>query len=275
MTWRRWLVVSVGLALLLGASWTLWGAWAGPSDDPTVALRCLGVRCGGEVLACVRDPECKAWLDCMQECGDDKMRCPTFCGAYYQSPRVAAFTQCGLEHQCIQVEFEGLPACAAPASPLIPLEGADGTWWVAAIRGPDYVLFDDCQKFVFETLGPTAVRAHNSVPLTRKGEARLCRNEGKYARTPSNMMQLTYENWNGYHEEWRYSWRSEHALLAHVCSSGAPGRSHDYGTFILTRGALADLDADERARLEQALHDIYGLRVEDLRALKTTGCSNE
>ena len=92
----RWLALALLVALLLGVGWVLSGAWAGPSDDPTVALRCLGVRCGGEVLACVRDPECKAWLDCMQGCGADKMRCPTFCGAFFQSKRVSAFTQCGL-----------------------------------------------------------------------------------------------------------------------------------------------------------------------------------
>lgn len=272
---RRLVALVLLLVLGLASAWVLHGAFAGPSADPTVTLRCLGVRCGGEVLACVRDPECKAWLDCMQGCGDDKMRCPTFCGAFFQSPRVSAFTQCGLERSCIQIEFEGLPACAAPAKPLIPLEGADGTWWVAAIRGHDYVLFDDCQRFVFETLGPTEVRARNSMPLSYRGQERVCRNEGKYTRTTSGMMQLTYENWNGYSEEWRYSWRSKHALLAHVCSSGVPGRSHDYGTFILTRGALADLPADERGDLERALREIYGLGLGDLQQLKTTGCTNQ
>lgn len=275
VTPRRLIALALLFMALSATAWVLHGAWSGPSDDPTVTLRCLGVRCGGEIMACVRDPECKAWLDCMQGCGDDKMRCPTFCGAFFQSPRVSAFTQCGLEQQCIQIEFEGLPACAAPPAPIIPLEGADGPWWVAAIRGHDYVLFDDCQRFVFETLGPTEVRARNSMPLAYRGETRLCRNEGRYARTASGMMRLTYENWNGYSEEWTYSWRSEHALLAHVCSSGVPGRSHDYGTFILTRGALADLSEDERTRLEQALRDIYGLRLSDLTPLRTAGCVNE
>lgn len=60
-----------------------------------------------------------------------------------------------------------------------------------------------------------------------------------------------------------------------MCSSGAPGRSHDYGTFILTRRPLADLPQEERARVEQALRDIYRLEVSDLRALKTTGCAND
>lgn len=273
-SWPRRVGLVVAVVLLATVAWVLAGAFSGPSDDPTVAPRCLAVRCGGDVLACVRDPECKAWLDCMQECGDDKMRCPTFCGAYYQSPTVSAFTQCGLAKGCIQVEFAGLPACAAPATPLIPLEDADGAWWVAAIKGPDYVLFDDCQKFVFETLGPGDLRARNSVPLTRKGETRICKNEGRYTRTPSGMMQLVYENWNGYREEWNYAWRSEHTLLAHVCSAGGPGASHDYGTFILSRVPLADLSADERAALEAALRDIYQLGLGDLTPLKTAGCPN-
>jgi len=274
-SWPRRLALVVGLVLLAGVAWVLRGAFGGPSEDPTVAPRCLAVRCGGEVLACLRDPECKAWLDCMQECGGEKMRCPTFCGAYYQSPTVSAFTQCGLQKRCIQVEFEGLPACATPATPRIPLEDVDGTWWVAAIKGWDYVLFDDCQKFVFETLGPGQVRARNSVPLTRNGETRVCRNDGRYTRTPSGMMQLVYENWNGYREEWSYAWRSENSLLAHVCSAGGPGASHDYGTFVLSRVPLTELPAGEHAALERALRELYHLELGDLTLLKTTGCANQ
>jgi hypothetical protein len=273
-TRRRAVALFGALLFLAGVAWVLRGAWAGPSDDASVALRCMAVRCGGEVAACAGDAECRAWLGCMQECGNDKMKCPTFCGAYYQSPKVTAFTECALGKQCISLDFSSLPSCGAPAAALLPLEKADGVWWVAGIKGPDYVLFDDCQRFVLETLGPTEVRARNSVPLTRHAQTRICRNEGKFTRTPSGVMQLVYENYGGYHEDWRFSYRSENTMLAHVCSASKE-RSVDYGTFVLSRVPLADLGAEEHAALETALRDIYKLELGAVTAMKTSGCANQ
>lgn len=269
--WRRVVLLVLGFALVAAVVWVLRGAYSGPSDDPSVAMRCIGVRCGGAALACVRDEECKAWLACMQECGDDKMKCPTFCGAFYQSPKVTAFTECALAQSCIKLDFTSLPGCAAPAKgPLIPLEKADGVWWVAGIKGPDYVLFDDCQRFVLESAADGVV-AHNSVPLTRNGETRTCRNEGKYTLGPDGAMRLAYENYGGYHEEWRFSYRSPNAMLAHVCSA-SKDHNVDYGTFVLSRLPLASLDAREKADLEAALESIYGLELGALTPLKVAGC---
>jgi hypothetical protein len=269
-------LLSLALLTVLGAAvgWVLSGAYLGTGGDPSRALRCLGVRCGGEVVSCVRDPECKAWLDCMQTCGDDKMKCPTFCGAFYQSANANAFTQCGLKNQCIALDFTGLPACGAPDVPAVPLEDVDGTWWVAGIKGPDYVLFDDCQRFVFTTVAPGQVRAQNSVPLTRGGQTRIARNEGLHTRTDGGVMRLEYENYPGYFERWQFTHRFAHSMLAYVCSS-AGGDVHDYGAFILTRGPLADLGADERAALEAALREAYHLELGALTPLKTTGCANQ
>jgi hypothetical protein len=209
----------------------------------------------------------------MQECGDDKMKCPTFCGAYYQSPKANAFTQCGFTNQCIHLDFAARPACGAPNVPAVPLENVDGTWWVVGIKGPDYVLFDDCQRFIFDALGPTEIRARNSVPLTRLGQTRICANEGKFTRTDGGVMQLAYENYAGYHERWQFTHRFENSMLAYVCSE-SPERSIDYGAFILSRVPVADLGAEERTALEGALRDAYHLELGALTPLKMTGCPN-
>jgi len=274
MNRRRLLVLSVALVATAAIAWVVHGAYFGDPGEPSAALRCLGVRCTGDVVACLRDEECKAWLDCIQECGDDKMKCPTFCGAFYQSPRANAFTQCGLTNQCIQLDFASLPACGAPDVPAVPLENADGTWWVAGIKGPDYVLFDDCQRFVLQTLSPTEIRAHNSVPLTRGGQTRICRNDGQYTRTDGGVMQLVYENWVGYRERWHFTHRFQNSMLAYVCSASSSERSHDYGAFILSRVPLADLATEERTALESALREVYHLEPGALTTLKMVGCPN-
>jgi hypothetical protein len=271
---RRRLVVLVPLGLLvLAMGWVVYGAYWGAQGEASAALRCLGLRCTGEVVSCARDPECSAWLTCIQECNGEPMKCPTFCGAYYQSPTATAFLECGLKNQCLRIDFSSLPACGAPSAPAIPLEGVDGTWWVAGIKGPDYVLFDDCQRFILTDLGTTELRAQNSVPLTRKGETRIAKNEGRFSRTDGGVMRLVYENYAGYHERWHFTHRFANSMLAYVCSVSA-GESHDYGAFILARVPVAELPADERTALEAALRDVYQLELSALAPLKMVGCPN-
>ncbi len=274
MTRGRLLALSSGSFVAVALGWVLYGAYFGSPGDPSATLRCLGVRCGGDVVACARDPECSAWLDCLQACGDDKMKCPTFCGAYFQSATARAFTECGLGNQCIQLGFGSLPKCGAPDVPAVPLENVDGTWWVVGIKGPDYVLFDDCQRFVLTALGPTEFRAQNSVPLTRAGQTRLCKNEGKYTRTDGGVMRLVYENYVGYHEQWQFTHRFENSMLAYVCSASSEEETHDYGAFILSRVPLADLGVEEHAALVKGLRDDYHLELEALTPLKVVGCPN-
>jgi len=271
----RVVLASALVALAASATWVLVGAWSGDAASPSAALRCLAVRCTGDVVGCASDPECKAWLECIQECGDDKMKCPTFCGAFYQSPRANAFTRCALANRCIALDFSSFPACGAPAAPPVELGRVDGTWWVVGIAGPDYVLFDDCQKFVLEQVGPGEVRATNSVPLTRRGETRVCVNRGRYTRTPAGGMQLAYENYVGYHEDWHFAFRTENTLLAHVCSAASTARSMEYGTFVLSRAPLASLGAEERTALEAALRSLFHLEPGAVTPLRSTGCANQ
>ena len=80
---------------------------------------------------------------------------------------------------------------------------------------------------MLQTLGHTEI-------LTREGQTRICRNDGKFTRTDGGVMQLVYENWVGYHEQWHFTHRFENSMLAYVCSASSSERSHDYGAFILS-----------------------------------------
>ncbi len=274
MTRRRIIALGVAGLAVAGLSWVLYGAYFGAAGDPSATLRCLGVRCGIDMVDCVRDPECSAWLDCMEGCGDDNMDCPTRCGAYYQSPAINAFTRCGLNNQCIDLNLGSLPKCGAPDVPAVPLEDADGTWWVVGIKGPEYALYDGCQRFIYTTLGQTEIRAQNSVPLTLNDEMRICKNEGKFTRTDNGIMELVYENWEGYFETWQFTHRFENSMLAYVCSSSNSEETHDYGAFILSRVPLAELGAEEFAALVQGLRDAYHLELDELTPVKMVDCPN-
>jgi len=274
MTRRR--IIALGAAGLVAAalSWVLYGAYFGTPGDPSSTMRCMGVRCGFDMVACARDPECKAWLDCMQGCGDDNMDCPTRCGAYYQSPTINTFTKCGLDNQCIDLNLGSLPKCGAPDVPALPLEDADGEWWVVGIKGPDYALYDECQRFVYTTLGQTEIRAQNTVPITLNDNMRICKNNGNFTRAENGIMELVYENWEGYLETWKFTHRFENSMLAYVCSASNSEEQHDYGAFILSRMPLAELGAEEHAKLVQALRDAYQLELDELTPVNMVDCPN-
>jgi hypothetical protein len=274
MTTKRTIALGVTALLVAAISWVLYGAFFPTLGEPSSTARCMGVRCGFDMMDCLTETECKTWLDCMQGCGDDKMDCPTRCGAYYQSPTINAFTQCGLKNQCLELGFDDLPKCGAPDVPLVPLENADGAWWVVAIKGPEYALYDDCQRFIYTTLGKTEVRAQNSVPLTLNGQMRVTKNNGKFTRGDDNVMRLVFENWEGYLETWRFTHRFENTMLAYVCSSSNSEIQHDYGAFILSRVPLAELGDEERAQLEQALRDTYKLEVDQMTPIGMSNCPN-
>lgn len=40
------------------------------------SIACMARKCGRQVLACVRDPECKACLDCLEGCAPNDQVMP-------------------------------------------------------------------------------------------------------------------------------------------------------------------------------------------------------
>ena len=239
--------------------------------------RCITANCLDEIIACQSETECTGWLDCMQECddNDDPMLCPTVCGAFYQSPEVNTFTQCALDKGCVEADFSSLPPCELPETTPVTVGNIDGFWWVSAIQGHDYVLYDDCQRFIFEELNESEISAENSTLVTYKDETRVVKNIGKYTRTDNGNLELVYENWAGYTELYYPFHVSSNVMIMHVCSMREDNIPHDYGTLILTRVPLSSLDSVERAEMETALDNIYQTTLEDFYLLRTSGCPND
>ena len=281
-------VMLVGLATLVGPSL---GSAAPPSAEEGVVetscqersaarrqerrtRRCILLECLGPIRDCRSNDACTAWMECMETCDDDPMLCPTVCGAFHQAPEVNAFTQCALDQGCIEIDFSSLPPCARPEVPLAPVGDIDGFWWVSAIRGHDYVLYDDCQRFIFTQRDPSRIDVHNSTTVSYQGETRTVDNIGFYTRLEDGTLQLSYDNWVGYLEQYNPLFASEQAMVMHVCSQDSSDETHDYGALVLTRAPLAELEEPHRAQLEEAVLSIYGVPLADFRPIGTSDCSN-
>lgn len=235
---------------------------------------CLVVNCLPSIQACQGDQECADWLTCMEGCGDSEMLCPTVCGAFYQAPEINEFITCGLEAECIEIDFSALPDCAPPNADRVPVGDIDGFWWVSAIHGHDYVLYDDCQRFVYSTEDELHLSAHNSTQVTYNGETRVVDNIGRFTRTADGSLDLVYANWVGYREQYNPLYATEQVMVMHVCSEDTTGAVHDYGALVLTRAPLEELDAPERAALDARAQALYGRPLADFRMIGTQGCPN-
>ena len=236
---------------------------------------CITSNCMDNIKACNADTECTAWMACMNECGDDMMLCPTICGAFYQSPNINAFIQCGLDNGCIKIDFSYLPPCKLPETKPVTVGNIDGFWWVSAIQGEDYVLYDDCQRFIFNELSATQISVENSTLVTYKGETRAVKNIGKYTRTTDGYLKLVYENWAGYYEQYYPLHVSPNVMIMHVCSVDSSNNAHDYATLILSRVPLDSLGSTEMTELQTALQNIFSTTLEDFTLIRTADCPNQ
>lgn len=237
--------------------------------------QCVFAYCTDDVLSCVGDAECSGWLACMEECGDDAMLCPTQCGAFYQSPVIESLSNCALGNGCAFVEFPDLPACILPESTYAPVGNFEGTWWVSAIKGYDYVLYDDCQKFIFTELNATEIDVEGSHPITYNGETRIATNNGLFTRTAEGYLELVYENWAGYRERYNPYYITDNVMVMHVCSVGTDDVCHDYATLILTRESLSSMDSADLAAMETALGNIFQTTLDDYQLIGTESCPND
>lgn len=76
-------------------------------------VACMVRNCGREVVACVTDPQCKAALDCLTECGLNDQVCSYRCIVSYETPLFEQFSLCNLQkHNCLDnhAERPQLPA---------------------------------------------------------------------------------------------------------------------------------------------------------------------
>ncbi len=246
------------------------------ATDPGNLEQCVFAYCQNDVLSCFGDDECNAWLACMEGCGEDEMLCPTQCGAFYQSPVIDSMSQCALDNGCAFVEFPDLPACDLPAAEPVSVGNFDGFWWVSAIDGNEFVLYDDCQRFIFDEINETQIDLENStlVTVNNSTETRVAINNGQFTRTNEGYMELIYDNWAGYRERYHPYHVTDNVMVMHVCSVGTDDICHDYGTLILTRTSIDDLSAEDRAAMDTALENVFENTLDDFRLIRTESCPN-
>ena len=240
------------------------------------AEECILDNCMEEIGACMADPVCDGWMTCIQDCGDDTMVCPTFCGMYYPSSLSAEFTDCAVDAGCLAIDFGMFPVCEKPDGEYLDLSGMEGTWWLAAASDEEHLFDYDCQKFVFTQTSATELAVDFSVPLTDDSVEKICETAGTFVEQTDGSIEVIYDNYAAYHESWYILHKSEDALLAHLCfASEGDADARDYGTLVLTRGALDELESAQYDALDAAVLSCLGAGLDDLEQPATEGCVNE
>jgi hypothetical protein len=203
------------------------------------------------------------------------MKCPTFCGFFYSSPKANEFLRCMLGNRCMSIEFTSFGQCKVPPHPSPPnLEEITGTWWLALIQGSDQIIDWGCQRMEFQQVSSQELRAVFSVPLTKGSETKICTSQGRFTRQPGGSVAVNYPNFVGYHESWYVVHKSANALLAHVCFNSNK-ESMEYGNQVFTRLPLDFLDPDEVEALNEAALRNFGLGLAAFERTDNTACPNQ
>jgi hypothetical protein len=234
---------------------------------------CLAQKCGTKMLSCGLEKECANWLQCVIQCGDDKIRCPSFCGSYYQSERINETSSCIFASACVELGFSQLPNYEHQSRAIEDLRELTGTYWFVASHGGSQIFDYDCQRFDFAAVSPELTAVGYSVPLTRKGQTRIRNAAGLFRSLPSGVVEVTYDNFASYHENWYLTYTRDELILAHVCI-GAETACHDYGTIILARKDMDELTPAQRQGLDAAVAEQFGLKLEDFKRSAVNGCAN-
>ena len=242
---------------------------------------CLAKQCGTTLVSCGLDKDCRDWLQCVLQCGDDKIRCPSVCGFYYQSSFVNKTSQCIFDSQCVDVGFSTLPAYEHQERPILDLAGVEGTYWFAASASKTKIFDFDCQRFDFASdTQPTnaqqngRVRVNFGVPLTLSGTARITAAHGAFTQLATGAIDVAYDNFAGYHENWFIVDKTPQTILAHVCIAAA-SICYDYGTILLSKVPLTQLDPSESQRLDKLLNALFSLELSTMHKPNITGCPNQ
>jgi len=264
MNTLRALVMSLGLLMTTQSL-----AFAPAADDPI----CLLKSCAVTLLQCGIDEECRNWLGCVRSCGDDKIKCPSTCGFFYQSDRINKTSQCVFDSRCVDLGFGSLPNYEHDNRPMVPLQKLSGTYWFAASHGGTHIFDYDCQRFDFtnadQTGGPVQVTF--SVPLTLNGSTRLTGAHGTFTPLNSGAVEVAYENFSGYHERWYLLDQTPDTLLAHVCID-AGSICYDYGTVLLSKRSLSEVNPDALQQIDRLTRAHDGIGISAFKTSRVEGC---
>ena len=234
---------------------------------------CLASHCGKTMMQCGLERECRSWLQCVLKCGDDKVKCPSVCGFFYQSPKINQTSSCIFDSQCVDLGFKAFPNYDNQNRPALSLEGIEGTYWFVASFGGKHIFDYDCQRFDFKKRSDDSLAVTYSVPLTLQGATRTTGAQGVFRPLPEGSVEVIYNNFGGYHEKWFIVDKSENTILAHVCI-GAESICYDYGTILLAKKDLALWDAESLAKLDQKTKEMFDFGVRSFHRANIRGCRN-
>ena len=247
-------------------------ALTGKKPDPI----CLAKKCGMNMVQCGWEKECRDWLQCVVQCGDDKVKCPSFCGFFFQSAKINKTSMCIFDSNCVDLGFSSLPSYEHTERPLLNMEAVEGTYWFAASYGGKQIFDYDCQRFDFvpKVMRDEGVEVSFSVPLTHRSKQRLTSAQGVFKPLDSGAIEVIYENFAGYHEKWYIIDKTEATLFAHVCI-GDDNVCYDYGAVLLSKKDVSQLSDAELVHLQGLTHEYYGVDFESFHRSKVLGCSNQ
>ena len=258
---------------MIRASTLLLALWAASAAAKPADPICLMRKCGGQMLRCGFDSECSNWLSCVIQCGDDKIRCPSFCGFFYQSSRINRTNQCIFDSGCVDLGFDQYPLYDHADRDRENLDGISGTFWLVGVLGGKQIFDVDCQRFDMTPTDSDSLNVKYSVPLTYHGKTRVREAQGVFRPLPDGAIQVIYDNFVGYHEKWYILDRNEDTILARVCI-GNDQVCYDYGTLLLARDEIHYLAPAQRVTLEQTVHKQLGVNLRDFRRTQVLGCKN-
>jgi len=256
-------------------------------------VACMLRNCGSEVVACVTDPQCKAALDCLTECGLNDQVCSYRCIVSHETPLFEQFSLCNLQkHNCLgnHAERPLLPAIAPMRSfrgqalthdvaerLLIGwldstdsslLTDADGprtpwSWQVVAGQNPAFDYFP-CQNQIFYRAKGNAMwydPVFKVQTLAGDWEWRRRHYRVKRGSEPGRFVFSVLDNGVTSLEHWAVvdvaddmSW----ALFAYSGAAAAAGQAYGGAVFVTQTGAWPS--AEHLSRVEAA-HQACGIQM--------------
>lgn len=234
---------------------------------------CMARKCGLSLASCGLESECRQWLSCVTSCGEDNIKCPSFCGFFNQSKRINKVNQCVMTSACVDLGFAQYPDYQHQDRKTLDIEGIEGTYWFAGYNGGDHVFDYDCQRFDFSEINPKKLYVNFSVPLSKGDKTKLTSAQGTLEQLASGAIEVKYENFVGYHELWYLVNKTPNTLLMHVCFTKGQ-ECHDYGTLLLSKLSLDDLDISEQDKISRVANSVYGFQFNDLKESSIKECLN-
>ncbi|KAL3700555.1 hypothetical protein R1sor_018577 [Riccia sorocarpa] len=71
------------------------------------SLQCMVKNCGQQIFDCLKDPNCRKALDCLNKCAPTDQVCSYRCIVSYESPQLEQFTLCILQkHNCLGLDAD-------------------------------------------------------------------------------------------------------------------------------------------------------------------------